>query len=880
MAESTNINTDADSGRSVHHAASIGSIVTGSSGSSRSRNTDSNSNHLRETGSQNVSISSKVEAVQLPESPGSGEGSLRKAPVSDQRANGVAGAVSGADYHQERQYVHLPQYGQYMQPGKPPKQHKPMPAAQPGHPVLYQGMQAYSGPQMGQAAPNQMLFNRNFAQGVHSGHQLQGMNFQQQGNGQYVPRLEKLVPGTVLGVGSHHATIIGFIGQGGFSHIYSVRMDPPEDNSSIACLKRVIVPNKQGLNRLRAEVDVMRRLSKCETTVKYYDSNAAHIPGSPGMYEVLLLMELCENNSLLDYMNQHLSTRLTETEISSIMLDVCKAVYEMHRVKIIHRDIKIENVLIDKEYRFKLCDFGSACPVLPPPKDASGFKALQNDIIHQTTPQYRSPEMIDLYRGYPIDEKSDIWALGVFLYKLCYYTTPFEVVGELGILHSAYEMPAKPVYSGQIRHLIGLMLQEDPEFRPNIYQVLLQVADIAHIDPSKLEVEDIYGQGEYSEPQGGADATVVDHMMPFMASKHPVRSYFQRDFDDSLIGQSTNPFITGGNQRGVGEGTIGSGKSGKSLNGKSLSGKSLSESLSENNNLAENEKNSIQRNEAEKSSIANAAVKTPLHKTSSQEKMAVLQTLPTASSANLEPLQLNNSSLSISSVRSSVSSQASSTKLSVEAQKATSNPFRKPQTQQTTNQNAGNLNIDHMANQISGQISGHISDETMNKTANQNTEWKPNKSVDPVPSVKITGAKSEVQTSTDPSAGEKTDQSRLNVAPIDAQTTSASTSTDSLVDNVEERFPDILSGPKDTKAEEKRWSAHNPFPNISNEYLRGGAVLETDRSNIKIPEREEELADGIDLIDLTNRSERSEEGSKQDNAPIPKKVGSMNPFDL
>lgn len=868
MAESTNINTDADSGRSVHHAASIGSIVTGSSGSSRSRNTDGNSNHIRETGSQNVSIPSKVEAIQFSGSPSSGEGSLGKAPVSDQRANGVAGTANGADYHQERQYVHPPQNGQYMQPGKPQKQHNPVPAAQQGHPVLYQGIQTYSGPQMGQAAPNQMLFNRNFAQGVHSGHQLQGMNFQQQGNNQYVPRLEKLVPGTVLGVGSHHATIIGFIGQGGFSHIYSVRMDPPEDNLSIACLKRVIVPNKQGLNRLRAEVDVMRRLSKCETAVKYYDSNAAHIPGSPGMYEVLLLMELCENNSLLDYMNQHLSTRLTETEISSIMLDVCKAVYEMHRAKIIHRDIKIENVLIDKEYRFKLCDFGSACPVLPPPKDVSGFKALQNDIIHQTTPQYRSPEMIDLYRGYPIDEKSDIWALGVFLYKLCYYTTPFEVVGELGLLHSAYEMPAKPVYSGQIRHLIGLMLQEDPEFRPNIYQVLLQVADIAHIDPSKLEVEDIYGQGGYSEPQGGAGATIVDHMMPFMASRRPIRSYFQRDFDDSLIGQSTNPFLTGGNQRGVGEGTIGSGKSGKSLSGKSLSGKSLSE----NNNLTENEKNSIQRNETDKSSIANATAKTSLHRKASEEKVAVLQTLPTTSSTKLEPLPLNNSSLSISSARSSVSSQASSTKLSVEAQKATSNPFRKPQTQQSTNQNVGNLNIDQIADQIS--------DETMNKTAEQKAEWKPNKSVDPVPSVKITGAKSEVQTSTDLSAGEQTDQSLLNVAPIDAQSTSASTSTDSLVDNVEERFPDILSGPKDTKPEQKRWSTHNPFPNISNEHLRGGAVLETDGSNIKIPEREEELAKGIDLIDLTNRSGRSEEGSKQDNAPIPKKVGSMNPFDL
>lgn len=49
----------------------------------------------------------------------------------------------------------------------------------------------------------------------------------------------------------------------------------------------------------------------------------------------------------------------------------------------------------------------------------------------------------------------DVWALGVLLYKLCYYTTPFEEHGPLAILNVSYRTPPYPVYSGQMNGLIG-----------------------------------------------------------------------------------------------------------------------------------------------------------------------------------------------------------------------------------------------------------------------------------------------------------------------------------------------------------------------------------------------------------------------------------------
>ncbi|RCK54670.1 Serine/threonine-protein kinase AKL1 [Candida viswanathii] len=306
----------------------------------------------------------------------------------------------------------------------------------------------------------------------------------------------KLAEGTSLQVGKHKATVVKYLSEGGFAHIYKVTIDPPENDSNIACLKRVLLQDKNGLNELRKEVEVMKTLRHSRNIVRYYDSHAERLEN--GTYQVLVLMELCPNGSLLDYMNQHIKTKLSEPQILKIMLDICQGIYEMHKLKLIHRDIKIENVLIDSRNGFQLCDFGSTTVPTMPPQDQQLFNYLSHDILYHTTPQYRAPEMVDLYRGFPIDEKADIWALGCFLYKLCYYTTPFEANGDIAILHASFQFPPLPEYSGDLKNLIIIMLQENPFFRPNIVQVTMLVCKIMKIDFAKLKLKDFYNAGPYN----------------------------------------------------------------------------------------------------------------------------------------------------------------------------------------------------------------------------------------------------------------------------------------------------------------------------------------------------------------------------------------------
>ncbi|KAJ7146397.1 hypothetical protein C8R44DRAFT_898236 [Mycena epipterygia] len=337
----------------------------------------------------------------------------------------------------------------------------------------------------------------------------------------YAQNKGTLVPGQSISVNKYTVQVERYLSQGrlhrGFAHVYLVRTATPVYNTTHHVLKRIAVANDSMLTEVKKEVDIMRLLKGHPNIVHLIDAAWHRMPN--GLYEVFILMEFCPGGGIIDMMNRRLRERLTEAEILQIFVDVCEGVAYMHnsRPALLHRDLKVENILQSSATSFKLCDFGSATTVSPrPPATTQEIRALEADLNRHTTLQYRAPEMVDPYLRRAVDEKSDVWALGVLLYKLCYYTTPFEEHGPLAILNVQYRIPPYPVYSTQMNSLIGSMLREHGNQRPSAFELLSLVhrlrgtkSQFSYTIPSPQPLSPRPQQTQFSPTSNAVDSTIT-----------------------------------------------------------------------------------------------------------------------------------------------------------------------------------------------------------------------------------------------------------------------------------------------------------------------------------------------------------------------------------
>ncbi|XP_045436810.1 AP2-associated protein kinase 1 isoform X28 [Pipistrellus kuhlii] len=272
--------------------------------------------------------------------------------------------------------------------------------------------------------------------------------------------------GRVFGIGRQQVTVDEVLAEGGFAIVFLVRTS----NGMKCALKRMFVNNEYDLQVCKREIQIMRDLSGHKNIVGYIDSSINNV-SSGDVWEVLILMDFCRGGQVVNLMNQRLQTGFTENEVLQIFCDTCEAVARLHQCKtpIIHRDLKVENILLHDRGHYVLCDFGSATNKFQNPQ-AEGVNAVEDEIKKYTTLSYRAPEMVNLYSGKIITTKADIWALGCLLYKLCYFTLPFGE-SQVAICDGNFTIPDNSRYSQDMHCLIRYMLEPDPDKRPDIYQV-------------------------------------------------------------------------------------------------------------------------------------------------------------------------------------------------------------------------------------------------------------------------------------------------------------------------------------------------------------------------------------------------------------------------
>ncbi|XP_054902350.1 NUAK family SNF1-like kinase 1 [Poeciliopsis prolifica] len=128
--------------------------------------------------------------------------------------------------------------------------------------------------------------------------------------------------------------------------------------------------------------------------------------------KIVIVMEYASRGELYDYIQER--KRLPETEARSIFRQIASAVHYCHKNGVVHRDLKLENILLDKDLNVKLADFGLS-------------NNFQTGSLLQTycgSPLYAAPEIV---KGLPYTgPEVDCWALGVLLYALVYSSMPFD----------------------------------------------------------------------------------------------------------------------------------------------------------------------------------------------------------------------------------------------------------------------------------------------------------------------------------------------------------------------------------------------------------------------------------------------------------------------
>ena len=240
------------------------------------------------------------------------------------------------------------------------------------------------------------------------------------------------------------------LGEGGFGEVYEFYIEGTKEKRAIKIINKSRINDPQSKSAFEYEKKFnelldFKYLCKCHNIIE--DEQNTYF-----------ILDFMQNQTLNELTKKR---RLTELEIKHYCFELLLAIEYLHKMNIIHRDIKLSNVLLNENMEVRLCDFGLAIE--------NGFKE-QKSICG--TFNYIAPELFNKRGGIKYSFKTDIWAFGILMYFLFYNKTPFKKEPDKKIDYNFNNIEAifpRDVHiSKEAKDLIKKILVKDPDYRIKI----------------------------------------------------------------------------------------------------------------------------------------------------------------------------------------------------------------------------------------------------------------------------------------------------------------------------------------------------------------------------------------------------------------------------
>jgi serine/threonine protein kinase len=253
--------------------------------------------------------------------------------------------------------------------------------------------------------------------------------------------------------------ILDELGEGGMGKVYRVIDKKINEEVSLKLIRPEIASDKNTIERFGNELKLARKIAHRNVCKMYHFSEEA------GTHYII--MEYVRGEDLKGMIR--MMGQMSPSQVVSIAKQVCKGLTEAHNLGVIHRDLKPQNIMIDRGGNARIMDFGLARLI--------SAKGITGAGVMLGTPEYISPEQAETK---DVDHRTDIYSLGVILYEMVTGRLPFE--GETAIsiaMKHKSEVPRDPTnYNPQIpqdlSNVILKCMEKDPE---NRYQSVREIQD-------------------------------------------------------------------------------------------------------------------------------------------------------------------------------------------------------------------------------------------------------------------------------------------------------------------------------------------------------------------------------------------------------------------